>query len=262
MAVTQRRMVDNFVGSLKNGCTALDTSLTADAFVQLSSDYSTTQAMPLVIADDSQGLFEVVLITGHNAGTNIVTVRRGQQGTTARQWDAGAVVRVSVTRRDLVDSMTKSAATNLGDTHVGMEIVDTATGILNKQTASQGFHALAHVMQGGIGGGLMSTYTVQSGQELLAQSGFCSGVTSAQGYINFTLPAGAFPNAVVAVLATPRLGNTEQPWQAYFFDSFVSTSSTTATPNGPVLQFRAVYTSTNSGVNGTAVKFSVLALGV
>lgn len=258
MAVTQRRMADNFVGSLKNGCTALDTSLTADAFKDLPSDLSTTQAMPLVIADDSQGLFEVVLITGHNAGTNIVTVRRGQQGTTARQWDAGAVVRVSVTRRDLVDSMTKSAATNLGDTHVGMEIVDTSTGILNKQTASQGFHALAHVMQGGIGGGLFSTYTVGTGQELLAQAGVVSANTSSQGYINFALPAGAFPNAIVAVVATPMVSNTESAYHALFFSAF---SGSGQTVNGPSLQFR-VLRYDNTAVTGIAVKFSVLVLGV
>lgn len=266
MAVTQRRWVDNFVGSLKNGCTALDTALTADAFTALPSDFTTTQAMPMVIADDSQGLFEVVLVTGHNAGTNTVTVQRGRQGTIARAWSAGAIVRVAVTRRDLVDSIAKAGGSGFAaftDTFVGEEHVDTATGILHKQTAAQGFQGLARLMPGGLGPSSISGNAPGSNLELLAQHMTVSAVTSANGFVNGTLPAGAFPNAILGVLASPKNtpAGSDPNWSAMFAQAYTTTAATTADVRGPVLQF-AVKNWDNTARGNTSVTFTALVLGI
>lgn len=259
MPVTRRKLVDNFVGTLKNGVTALGTQLVADAFVTLPTDFSTTLAMPLVIADDSQGLFEVVLVTAHSSGTNSITVIRGAHGTTARAWDAGAVVRVSTTVRDLMQAMTAAQAAALGDSHVGMEFTD-ENFLGRKNTYRQGFHPLAHFMAGGVAG--LSSPSNGAQLELLAQTFVVAGVTSAQGFINGTLPGGAFPNAIDTVLSTPKnaADGSGQLYVAQPAQFYTTTAATTADARGPVIQF-AVRRYDNAAVANVSVTFSVLALG-
>lgn len=260
MPVTRRKLVDNFVGTLKNGVTALGTQLVSDQFPALPTDFSTTNAMPLVIADDSQGIFEVVLVTGHSSGTNSVTVIRGAQGTAGRSWDPGAVLRVATTSRDLMQSMSASAGAALNDSHVGMEFTDENL-IGRKQTARQGFHPLAHFMAGGISG--LASPSNLSQMELLSQAFVVSAVTSAQGFINGSLPAGAFPNGILGVIASPKNApdGTGPLYLPQFCQSYTTTAATTADSRGPVLQF-SCRRYDNAAYGNIAVIFSVLVLGV
>ena len=118
MAYEIRQTLDYRFGQLSAGATALDTTLQSPAFAGLPSDLSTTKYLPIVIADDTAGTYEVVWVTGHAASSTSVTVVRGREGSTARGWSAGATWRHAPTSRDVVSSYTR--ATLPADAHLGM----------------------------------------------------------------------------------------------------------------------------------------------
>lgn len=115
----QRLPLDGRFGQLSGGVDALATSLTSADFAGLPSDLSTVKYVPIVLADDSQRLFEVVWVTGHSAGSTTVTVIRGREGSTARSWGAGALWRCGPTSRDAQPLYANRAALP-ADAHLGM----------------------------------------------------------------------------------------------------------------------------------------------
>jgi len=112
--------VDYRFGQLSAGVTALDTTLTASNFATLSSALSTTQYVPITIADDSAGVYEIVWATAHAASSQTITVVRGREGTTARAWSSGATWRVAPTSRDVVSTSTRAGLP--ADAHIGMRV--------------------------------------------------------------------------------------------------------------------------------------------
>lgn len=115
----QRITINNAFGQLGGGVDALATILTSTGFTALPTltTASVEDYVPLVLADDSLGLAEIIWVTGHAAGSQSVTVVRGREGTAGRTWGAGTLWRCAPTIRDGLPVLTRAqlpADANLG----------------------------------------------------------------------------------------------------------------------------------------------------
>lgn len=100
MAYEDRRPRFNISGTLDSGVSALDTTISSLAFVNLPTTYSSTTYMPITIANDSAGKAERAFIIGHASGSRSVTVVRGMEGDTPQSFAAGDAVRCAPTPWD------------------------------------------------------------------------------------------------------------------------------------------------------------------
>ncbi|WP_295819202.1 hypothetical protein [uncultured Deinococcus sp.] len=131
----QRVLLDYRYGNLSGGVNAFATTLVSDQFATLPSDLSTTKYLPLVLADDSQKLYEVVWVVGHSAGSTTITVIRGREGSSAQAWGAGALWRAAPTARDYLVPYATRAALPV-DAHLGMRAEIIADGTIVVKTPS------------------------------------------------------------------------------------------------------------------------------
>ncbi|WP_409465265.1 hypothetical protein [Amycolatopsis sp. GA6-003] len=96
-------------------------------FADIDTDYSPAtpgKYLPIELHDSSQGIFEVVWVVGHLAGSRTVTVVRGREGTPARAWNAGTrLVCAPTAGRDTL-SVLASADLPI-DPHLGMRVART-----------------------------------------------------------------------------------------------------------------------------------------
>ncbi len=115
----QRLLLDNRFGQISGAVVANATVLTSDDFASLPSDLSLTRYLPLVLADDSAKVYEIVWATGHVEGSKNLTVIRGREGSAARQWGAGTAWRHAQTARDGISTVAARTALP-GDAHLGM----------------------------------------------------------------------------------------------------------------------------------------------
>lgn len=116
-----RTPIDYEFAQLSAGISSLDTTLTSPGFTNLPSPLSTTQYVPITLADDSAGVYETVWATGHSANSTSVTVVRGREGTSAKAWASGTTYRCAPTTRDALQVVTR--ATLPADAHLGMRAV-------------------------------------------------------------------------------------------------------------------------------------------
>lgn len=114
-----RQVVDDRFGALSGSVNAFATSLTSPDFSALPSGLSTVRYVPLVLADDSLKVYEVVWVTSHSEGSQTITVVRGREGSAARSWGTGSLWRCGPTTRDVVSSYANRAALPT-DAHLGM----------------------------------------------------------------------------------------------------------------------------------------------
>lgn len=121
MAYEQRTPLDYRFGQLTATVTSLDTTLTSAAFASLPSDLSAAKYLPITLADDSLGVYEVVWVTGHTAGSTAVTVVRGREGSTPRAWSQGAVWRAAPLARDTLTVLSRASLPT--DAHTGMRVM-------------------------------------------------------------------------------------------------------------------------------------------
>jgi hypothetical protein len=117
-----RRVLDYRFGQLSASVTALDTTVQSAAFASLASDLSAEKYIPIIIADDALGLYEVVWLTAHSASSQSVTVVRGRESSTARAWASGTLWRVAPTIRDVQGTVATRGALPT-DAHVGMRVM-------------------------------------------------------------------------------------------------------------------------------------------
>lgn len=118
----QRLLLDNKFGQLSGGVVASATTLTSPDFTGLPSDLSAVRYIPLVLADDSSKVYEIVWAIGHVEGSANLTVVRGREGSTARQWLTGTAWRGAATARDgNITVATRSALPT--DAHLGMKVL-------------------------------------------------------------------------------------------------------------------------------------------
>lgn len=130
-----RRVLDYRFGQLSASVTALDTTLQSTAFATLASDLTAEKYVPLVLADDALGLYEIVWVTGHSAASQSVTVVRGREGSTARGWASGTLWRIAPTIRDVQGTVATRGALP-GDAHIGMRMmIEDEDAIVTRVTA-------------------------------------------------------------------------------------------------------------------------------
>lgn len=139
----QRVPLDYRYGQLSGGVDSLATALTSPEFATLPSDLSSTRYVPIVLADDSLKLFEIVWITGHASSSQSVTVVRGREGSTARAWGAGTIWRMAPTARDLIVPVANRAALP-SDAHLGMRALVLDEGVVVVKAATGWASSIKH----------------------------------------------------------------------------------------------------------------------
>lgn len=99
------------VGALSNSATSFTVeSATADLFpIGTTSDWLTTLDWFKATIENSLGQIEIVKVGTRSLGSGVFSnVQRGQDGTTAIAFDAGAVVGLRITATDLEDSIQRA----------------------------------------------------------------------------------------------------------------------------------------------------------
>lgn len=121
MAFEQRATRDYFSTALLSAATAASTTMQSVDFVGLDTDYGTNgKYLPLVLHDDTLGVYEVVWVTAHASNSNTVTVVRGKEGTTALAWGAGTRVEAAPTSYDIL--LARTAGTLPSDAAIGTRV--------------------------------------------------------------------------------------------------------------------------------------------
>jgi hypothetical protein len=192
---------DYFFGTLLNATAISDTSLSSAAFTGLDADYSSAtpgKYIPLELHDPAQGLYEIVWVVGHAAGSQSITVVRGREGTPARAWNAGTQVVCAPTAGR--DALGASASNNLpSDPHIGQRVART-----NRQDVVERGNG---VWGPSVGAGIaadqgvnMHGTAVPDGAVLLFRCGTAGPSTDAQGGLPcvFKTP---FPNGCLSIAA-------------------------------------------------------------
>lgn len=254
MSWEARRPVDGLVGSLSTGCTALDTQISAAVFANLPSTYTQSTYLPLVLANDQTGTFEIVFGYAHTANSTSLSVSRGMEGTTAQPWPAGTTVRCAPTLYDGTQAMTFSQANALTDAYVGMRVIDPNMLALLEKSRQGPFYQSVRVPGNGMGISVEGNITPPSGASMLVQAGHCNATTYTNGFINWTLPYGAFPNGIAAVFTTKYLTGSDA--------SFAGGADCNGSlNNGTQISFACKGFSNTLLPGGTYVNFSILVIG-
>lgn len=188
---------DYLSGILGQPAALTATSLNSASFANLPTNYSTSFVLPLTLHDPAQGIYEVVWVTAHAAGSQQVTVVRGKEGSQAQPWPQFTQVLAAPTAaRDALAVITSS--TRPADGHLGMRAVETDTNQVKELTSSgwlSGLYSDAAGLTPGHGSSVPST-------AVPIIKAFTSSYTadgSGNGVVAF--PGAAFPNGVISCLA-------------------------------------------------------------
>lgn len=98
---TSRSQQTTLTGSVTSGATSFTVVNAANLLGDLSAAGITSTAIFTVVIDPDTALEEIVDVTAANTSTNVLTITRGRDGSTAQSHSAGAVVRHMVIGRDL-----------------------------------------------------------------------------------------------------------------------------------------------------------------
>ncbi|WP_370944002.1 hypothetical protein AB5J62_33515 [Amycolatopsis sp. cg5] len=249
MSYEYRSNKDYFFGTLLNAAAISDTSLSSAAFTTLDSDYSSGtpgKYLPLELHDPSQGIYEIVWVVGHAAGSQTVTVVRGREGTPARAWNAGTQLVCAPTAGR--DALAALASTGLPtDPHIGQRVARTnKLDVLERGSGvwapSSGVAVASDV------GPMRNGALAPDGSVILMRGGHRSGTTGANGTITVSHGA-AFPNNTIA--STVSVVSTGIPAVV----TIVSETASTIT-----VGFYAIASGNNVG-SGVAVVFQYLSIG-
>lgn len=131
MAYERRRLINNLSGTLAARASANDSQITcqgsapgiANVFAALPVDFTQTLYMPLVLANDATGKFEIVWVTGHASASPTLTVIRGREGTEQQTFEVGDTVRCAATVRDVGGTMVSTRSALPGDPHYGLRVL-------------------------------------------------------------------------------------------------------------------------------------------
>ena len=117
--------------ALSAGIASGDTTITIASGGSLFPEIASPDFSRAVLQDNSG--IEIVLITAHTASATSFTVTRGQEGTTARSFDAGAIFGIRVTAADMDEALD---AVNLATEVTGtLPIANGGTGQTTRQAA-------------------------------------------------------------------------------------------------------------------------------
>ncbi|HEY3481032.1 MAG TPA: hypothetical protein VGL02_19225 [Streptomyces sp.] len=145
MTYEQRVLVDFAFGQLETtgGINATATAMKSAGFAGKipTSGLSTTRYVPITLIDEISGVYETVWITGFVSATNIATIVRAREGSTARTWPQGTTWVHAPTIRDGLPSLTR--ATLPADPHTGMRAALTDENAALVRTYANGWLPLA-----------------------------------------------------------------------------------------------------------------------
>lgn len=118
---------NNAYSTLAAGITSGETSLTVQAGHGDRFPAITAPDWSKITLEDAAGNREVILLGARTAGSDVLgTLTRGQEGTTARAWNAGDVVELRMTAQLVEDAMGHSAQTT--GAHAASAIAFSPTG--------------------------------------------------------------------------------------------------------------------------------------
>lgn len=265
MAYEYRRHVYNLSGSLQSAVNATDTTITAanGLFTSLPTDLSTSLYTPLVLADDTAGKSEVVYAVAHGSGSAALTVVRGREGTSPQTFPAGSVVRDSVTARDLITSMSKAVADALTDAHLGMQVIDPATGKSLFKTLLQGFQPVGLTVPGTAMGRAVTTNAAAPANAVPQVQAFnINGLTEVGGYLAGALPGGAYSTALVACVGQVFSKGSDAAVAFCKFNSCTAVKlQAPENANGPNINFSVHNAAGNLVGTGVQTNIDVIAIG-
>jgi TP901 family phage tail tape measure protein len=139
---------------------------------------------------DAVGVYEVVWVTAHTAGSNTVTVVRGTEGTSAQPWSAGARVESAPTSYDTV--LARLAASLPSDPFIGQRV--------NRGDRSDVLERVNGYWGPSVGAGIasdqknnMMSDTAPNGSVFLLRMGTAGPTTDANGKLSCTFQT-PFPN--------------------------------------------------------------------
>lgn len=111
---TSRSQQTTLTGSVTSGATSFTVVNAANLLGDLSAAGITATAIFTVVIDPDTALEEIVDVTAANTSTNVLTVTRSIDGSTAQNHSAGAIVRHMVIGRDLREANTHIEGTLAG----------------------------------------------------------------------------------------------------------------------------------------------------
>ncbi|WP_158883996.1 hypothetical protein [Amycolatopsis anabasis] len=205
MSYEYRDARNYYFGTLLNGASVSDTSLSAAVFASLPGGWYSSNTpsvyIPLVLGDPATGNHEIVWVIGHEASSQTVTVLRGREGTTAQAWSAGTqVVSAPTANRDSIPVISWSALP--GDAHVGMRAAATDKAYVAEKTYASGWQASCGVALPDQVGKLRGGAAPPSSAAIVMRGGHSTATTNSGGEATHTFLA-PFPNSCLAVCVLP-----------------------------------------------------------
>ena len=141
---------NNAYSTLASGISAGATSLTVQAGHGDRFPAITAPDWSKITLEDSAGNREIILLGARTAGSDVLgTLTRGQEGTTARAWNAGDVVELRMTAQLVEDAMGHPATTTAA--HAASAIANTPAGNIAATTVQAAINELDTEKQASLG---------------------------------------------------------------------------------------------------------------
>jgi hypothetical protein len=201
-----RMPADYLFGTLSQAAAVGDTSISSASFANLSTSYTTSAVLPVVLHNPSTGVREVVWVTAHTAAATSVTVVRGKEGTSAQAWPSGTQWIVAPTAaRDGLSAYSAATLNAMTDQHVGMRALETDTSLVKHWTYAAGWQAEVGACRPADCGPTVSGGSVPAAANILTRVGCINNATPSSNIIAVTF-ATPFPNGVIAACSNSLAG--------------------------------------------------------
>jgi hypothetical protein len=215
---TSRSQQTTLTGSVTSGATSFTVVSASQLLGDLSAAGISATAVFTVVIDPDTALEEIIDVTGVNTSTNVLTVTRNVDGSTAQSHSAGAVVRHMIIGRDLREANTHiEANATSSDTAHGIAL---NTIVLTSQTGT--------VTSGVLASNSVTTAKITDGNVTTAKIAD-SAITSAK-IADGTIATGDIADSAITSgkIATGAVGTTKIDDLSITEGKIVSSAVTTA----------------------------------
>lgn len=260
MALELRELRDDVLGALSAPVLPTDQQIASSIFASLPDYYSATRYLPLVLANDTLGAYEVVYVTSHATGVNTATVQRGREGTQPLDWQVGDAIRMAPTWRDVGAPMVFSIGADVpADLAVGARHVVASEGVVRERTFSQGSIPTVRAAPDDLGTAMHTTERASEDKALRVKVCNAVMVTNSGGYVDyywggddFSMILNCIPTLIMAGSSAAAAGGATQV-KANLVDT-----------GGGGVSLRFMWTDTNVGavLANTQVHFGLVVFGV